>query len=142
MRRLRNWDVELAQLARAVTGETFEWGTTDCASLVLRGVEVMYGEQIIVSGKWTTRTGALRAWKKIESADRVLEAAGATRVKRAFWQSGDVLLTPGPDEHGLPRLALAIPAQSVLVADLNDGVRIVKRVDMEDGTYGMRLPYE
>ena len=135
MDRLANWDVHLVDFAGSVVGQDHEWGTTDCASLVRRGLIAMMGKDVLKKhvGIWKTRRGALVASKKIDPAD-VLEASGAVEVGVRFAWAGDVAVGGSVDDHGMVQLALLLPSRKVLTSTPDRGVFIIDRLGLAEGT--------
>jgi len=135
MDRLANWDVHLVGFANEVVGQGHEWGTTDCASLVRRGLITMMGKDVLKKhvGIWKTRRGALVASKKIDPAD-VLEASGAVEVGIRFAWAGDVAVGGNVDDHGMVQLALLLPSRKALTSTPDEGVFVFDRLGLSEGT--------
>lgn len=101
--RVPNWDLRLADLRTEVWGQEFQWGKTDCQSLVRRAVAVIRGEEpwalpeAVLGGKpWYS---SLREAQEAYAAfgadfDSVLrEEYGAREVGVNFSQNGDLIFT-------------------------------------------------
>ncbi len=115
--------MNFAQLAE---GQAFEWGRTDCASLVRRALTQMLGVDPWKKhlGVWTTRTGALRVLKRTKP-HKVLKSTGAVQVGTLFATAGDVALGRHLDARGLLGLAMVLPSNKVLTSTPESGVYIV-----------------
>lgn len=126
MNRIHNWDVSLVRFAQLVEGDVFEWGRTDCASVVRQALMQILGVDPWKGclGTWKTKTGALRVFKRTEPQD-VLESTGAVRVGTLFATAGDVALGRGVDARGLLGLAMVLPSNKVLTSTPEKGVYIV-----------------
>ena len=126
MERVHNWDVWLVRLAQAAEGQDFEWGRTDCVSLVRRALTQMLGEDPWrrALGTWTTKVGAIRVFKRTRP-QIVLRATGATRVGTLFATTGDVALGRGGDHDGMLQLGMVLPSRKILTSTLDQGVFIV-----------------
>jgi hypothetical protein len=135
MDRLANWDSHLVGFARGVVGEDFEWGTTDCASLVRRGLIAMMGEDVWKKHVriWKTRRGALAASKKTEP-EHVLEVSGAVKVGTKFAWAGDVAMGKNLDDHNMVQLSLLLPTRKALTSTPDRGVIIVDKLSLTEGT--------
>lgn len=143
--REQNWDVSLVMFARNVEGARFEWGLTDCASLVRRVAMAMYGYDVFdgVVETWNDKDSARAALNGLTAPD-YLEMAGAIEIPRGFATTGDILVMPGQDEVGLVQLGIVLPSSKALISTIRDGVEIINRwqdaVTPETTVY--RLPYE
>lgn len=138
--RVENWDLALFRWLKKKLGKPFRWGRTDCASLVKGAAKAMYGRNVFGDvAPWSSLRTAKEALDAVDSIPAVLVSQGATRVRRAFTQSGDIAYTPGIDDDGLPRLAVVWSGKA-LVSTLGDGVRIVPLADLADDTEFWRLP--
>lgn len=126
MNRIHNWDVCLVRFAQFVEGRDFQWGRTDCASLVRQALTEILGTDPWrgALGTWSTKTGALRVFKRTKP-QRVLRSTGAVRVGTLFATAGDVALGPGGDARGLLGLAMVLPSNKVLTSTPERGVYIV-----------------
>ena len=135
MNRLANWDSHLVDFARGVVGEDFEWGTTDCASLVRRGLVSILGEDVWREyvRVWKTRRGAWRASQKMEP-EHVLKSSGAVEVGTKSAWSGDVALGKSLDDHNMVQLSLLLPARKALTSTPDRGVVIVDKLSLTEGT--------
>lgn len=134
MNRLANWDTHLVSFARDVVGREFEWGVTDCATLVRRGLIEMLGRDVLKGHHrvWKTRRGALMA-SRVKPQD-ALKASGAERVGNKFAWSGDVAVGRRVDDHGMIRVALLLPTRKALTSTPDLGVIIVDRLSLTKGT--------
>ena len=91
MNRLRTWDVDLEQWAAGMIGEPFRWGTTDCASLVIKGQTLIYGVDVFHTPQWKSKAKALRTLVDRKGFRSVLTRT-AYQVGRRFLQAGDIVL--------------------------------------------------
>lgn len=135
MDRLANWDVNLVDFARDVVGQEFEWGTTDCASLVRRGLIAMMGKDLLKKhvGIWKTRRGALIASRHTKP-EHALKASGAVKVGALYAWSGDVAVGANVDDHGMVQVALLLPTRKALTSGQEKGVIIVDKLSLTEGT--------
>ena len=46
MQRVNNWDLALVEWAESVRGKPYEWGVTDCGTLVRDACAAMYGREM------------------------------------------------------------------------------------------------
>jgi hypothetical protein len=141
---VENWDRRIVEFAIGVQGQPFEWGQTDCVSLVRRGLQVMFGEDVWKGhvGTWKTRRGALTVSGKTDYEGALL-ASGAVEVGHHYGTSGDVALGPKEDEHGMIQMGLLVPTRKVVTATPHVGVAIVDKLRLEEGTrffrYGVNV---
>ncbi len=140
---IANWDRWLVEFANAANGQPFEWGRTDCASLVRRGLQTVFGVDVWKGhvGIYKTKRGAVTVAGKVDYEDALL-ASGAVEVGYHFGTSGDVALSPKEDEHGMFSVALLVPARKALTSAPREGVVIVDKLRLEEGTrfyrYGVK----
>lgn len=145
MMRVENWDTELVMFAREVCGAPFEWGTTDCATIMRRGLIATLGTDPLKGrlGSWTTRAGALRAFNRIAFSPAItLSDSGARTVGEKFAWSGDVAVGEALDDNRLPAIALLLPGRKALVSTPELGVIIVDRLSLTQGTTFWRYGVE
>lgn len=126
--------------ASAMRGLPFEWGKTDCASIVRAGLELTY-EKDLFDGKikpWTSLKTAASRWKSID-LENLLLSLGAQEVSPQHTQAGDLAIGPELDENQLPQLALVLPVSKVLISTPEYGVQIIHVSDLLPGTRYWRL---
>lgn len=122
--RVANWDVKLVGFAIGIRGEDFDWGISDCVSLARQCLYVILDEDPWDSlGTWKTKTSALKAFKGIK-IDKYLEKTGAIEIDYNFLTTGDFVISPNEDIHGLMQIAIVLPMHKVLVSSMSDGVTI------------------
>ncbi len=98
--RLRNWDVRLFAWADDVVGRSFEWGLTDCASLVTSSHVAMYGEDVFRWPVYKSLKGAMSAKEKVGGIRKALKKDCA-KVGIKFARSGDIVLIRHKGEEGM-----------------------------------------
>lgn len=135
MDRVSNWDTHLVAFAEEVVGQEFEWGTTDCASLVRRGLIAIMGKDVLKKyvGAWKTRRGALTASRRVKP-EHALKASGAVRVGTRFAWSGDVAVGANTDGHDMVQVALLLPTRKVLTSTPEKGVFISDKLSLTKST--------
>lgn len=134
--RVPNWDTALVEFALEVDGEPFEWGRTDCVSIVRLALSRMYGGTDPLDGhigSWTTKRGALRVSKNTDALD-ALKRAGFVEVAPVYATTGDVALGATADACGAPAVSIVLPMRMMLVSTPEHGVRMVHRDDINPGT--------
>lgn len=94
-------------------GLPFVWGKSDCTTLTLEGVNLLYNETFNLENTWTSLKEALRAYKKYGTPIEILEKYGFEKVKKNYEQTGDILVWEGTGYY----LIGIVINQSVLVAD-------------------------
>jgi len=132
--RAMTWDTNLVLYVDSIVGQPFEWGRTDCATIVREALRSMYGKDMLGIGTWTTKTGATRMLKKIGSYNDALAGAGAHEVPIRFRQRGDVAILPGGDCDGFPGLGVVVRAGVLTVDD------VVMILPLESEATIMRFP--
>lgn len=138
-----NWDRRLVEFANEVRDQPFEWGQTDCASLVRRGLQAVFGEDVWKGhvGEWKTKRGALTVSGKTDYEDALL-ASGAVEMGFHYAWAGDVALGVKEDQHGMIPIALLVPTRKVITSTPRTGVVIVDKLMLEEGTrffrYGVK----
>ena len=98
--RLRNWDVRLFHWADGVVGRSFEWGVTDCASLVRAAHVVMHGVDVFKWPVYKSLKGAMSAKDKVGGIRKALKK-DCVRVGIKFARSGDIVLIRHKGEEGM-----------------------------------------
>lgn len=118
MRRVRNWDVRLVEWQGRVLGEPFEWGRTDCASLVVGALEAMYDELPLEGPvpEYEGERDAVLAHKATGGVAEALAEGGADRVDLNFARQGDVLIGL-PEQGGLPGAAVVVESSYVMASE-------------------------
>lgn len=139
-RRVLNWDVKLATFASETYGRAFQWGETDCGTLVRKAHAVMYGEDLYrFLGDWDSPAAAGRILASRGGFSGILAELDAQLVDLAYVQSGDVLCAMG--HGGAIGLAAVAVAGKVLIADEASGITVEEMpVAGVDAIY--RLPWE
>jgi len=138
--RVDNWDVRLFHWGESVRGKPFSWGSTDCASLVIAAMEVMYGVDVFPQvDRWKSLRKAVRVLHDVGSICDLFGAHGATSVPIAYAQSGDILCAPGLDGDDLPRLGVMVNGW-VIFSQKKHGVLFSGPELVEDGTEVWRMP--
>jgi len=146
--RVRNWDIHLYRWARDVTGEPFEWGRTDCGSLVRESLAAMYPDKgLPLAGPppaYSTEREALRVHAETGGVEGWVQAAGWEPVSLGFACQGDVIVGLG-DVGGVPGAAVVV-AGVFLVASESDGVVARRLRDLRAASPGgvtvYRPPWE
>lgn len=98
--RVPNWDVLLFRWSVSVVGQPYEWGRTDCASLVRQAMTIVYGSDPFDVRPWSTKRQALTRLKAVGSVEDALRAAGMVPVALRHAQGGDVLCEAVSDGYG------------------------------------------
>ena len=88
---MRSWDVDLERWGAKQIGKPFAWGTTDCASLVIKGQTLIYDHDVFHAPKYKSRPRALRTLANVNGLRSVLKKY-TSQVGRRFLQAGDVVL--------------------------------------------------
>jgi hypothetical protein len=141
---IANWDRWLVEFARAEDRLPFEWGSTDCVSLVRRGLQTVFDVDVWDGhvGKYKTKRGAVTVAGKTDY-EAALLASGAVEVGYHFGTAGDVALSPKEDEHGMLSMAMLVPSRKALTSTPTEGVVIVDKLRLEEGTrffrYGVNV---
>lgn len=98
--RVRNWDVRLFHWADSVVGRAFEWGTTDCASLVRAGHVAMYGKDVFGWPTYSSKLDATKAKKKVGGIPKALRKV-CTEIGRRFARTGDIVVITHKRQYGM-----------------------------------------
>lgn len=108
-------------------GREYEWGETDCVSLIRIGLAIVYGKDVL-SGlpDWTTLKGAVSAFRKVGDVAIFLQQSGAHIVHPTMARNGDLLVWDGEDEDGLPQTGLIVPKRKVITSAPDVGVVIAR----------------
>ena len=130
------WDVDLMVYVESVLGAPFEWGRTDCWSLICGALRAMYGDDVLNAETYGTKTGALKAYKAAGSYNDALAHAGAREVPINFRQRGDIAILPGGDIDGFPGVGVVMARGRVLTVD-----ETVKLLPLEKTATIVRFPH-
>lgn len=124
--RIRSWRSALVAWAESLRGQSFEWGRTDCASLVRHAFTICFGQDVVPEiPRWTTATAAARVLAEYPIED-VLRELEAEVLPLSFARGGDIIVLPEPEEEvGRVLLMVCIDASSFLSVSRDDGVQIV-----------------
>lgn len=97
MPRVTNAEVTLAEWVNGILGMPYQWGETDCGTLVRQAWIILYDDDpfLGIVPRWTTKIGALRAYAVCGGMQQALELAGAQPVGRNFAQTSDVIVGRG-----------------------------------------------
>jgi hypothetical protein len=134
-----DWEERLHEYANSKAGNVFRWGSTDCGSLVRGAVRAMYtGNPLGSIPPYKRRDAAGKTLEAIGGTEARLQESGATRAPAAFAQAGDILIMPGHDGHGLPRMGVRLNGGKILTSLPGHGVYIGGR-DLS-GAEAWRLP--
>ena len=117
LRRVRNWNVALADWAQAQIGQPFAWGETDCGTLVRKGLELVFGQPVLEGvPAYSSETEAALAMQELGSAGAYFERLGLELVDAPRGRSSDIVVRPGRDDN-IPRLGLLVSPTAVLTSD-------------------------
>jgi len=129
MRRVANWSQKLVAFAIEQRELAFEWGRTDCGSLVRRGLELVFGEPVLELAGYASELEAERTMKQLGEAATFFESQGAVNELLSRASGGDVVIRPGIDD-GLPRLGLFLYPEAVLTSDPENGPHVIKQHEL------------
>jgi len=139
--RRQNWDVALQAWADAQVGQPYAWGHTDCVSLAIAAIRVLYPQQDPAAlPAFPSKAAALRAL----AADpdllvQSLEWLGAVPLALGYTQAGDLLVAP-TDAAGEPALLVGLGAWAIAATPAEGVVRIRTR-QLRADTVTWRLPH-
>ena len=130
MKRVPNWSQKLVAFAIEQRELAFEWGRTDCGSLVRRGLELVWGEPILGGPDYWSIASAEDTMKTLGEAATFFESQGAASELLSRASGGDVVIRPGIDD-GLPRLGLFLYPEGVLTSDPEHGPHVIKPYELK-----------
>lgn len=140
MMRCRNWDVKLAEWANQRLGLPFEWGRTDCVSLVREALGIMYPDEFYVELPiWSDKEEAKVAMKQVGGIRGKLLSLGAKEHPILFAQSGDILVfRPDEEDEGCGIVIGAnyisvIPGAEVFLRSIQYDLRAITCMRWVDG---------
>lgn len=121
-----NYDVFLTGFASGIQGAPFKWGSTDCGSLVRRGLTACYGRDILRgAGSWNSLRALRKFVKDTGGPAKLLKSKGFTKVRAAYAQCGDVVILPGEDADDVPQTGILLHRRKMLTSDRLAGVVVV-----------------
>lgn len=111
----------VAEFAQCERGRPFLWGSTDCVSLVLRGLT--YTGHLVPAPTWTDVSGALREYRATGGLVQYLRESGWRKVSLSHVSAGDVVVLPRTNPDGFPGVGLVVGA-TYLSSDAERGVHV------------------
>lgn len=98
----------------------FEWGRTDCGSLVRAALVLMFGAALDERlPRWDSRSSALRALASVGSVADLLCRLGAEPRTLPFLRAGDVLVREEDSEVGRVALMVCVDGRRCLASTPN-----------------------
>ena len=139
MKRIRNWNVEIADWAQTQIGQPFVWGKTDCGTLVREGLELVFGQPVLEGvPSYSSETEAALAMQELGSAGSYFESLGLELVNAPRGRISDVVVRPGRDDN-IPRLGLFVSPTAVLTSDPVHGPHAVAHLELRKRARFYRL---
>ena len=121
---IRNGASYLIQWARYVEGTPFAWGTVDCVSTALTAAAIVTGRDVLDLGEWdgpeTLRAALEDAGGPVALLESVAQQVGQRRST-----TGDIVYVPGADDITGMGSLMVVVTDRLLVATIEDGVRLV-----------------
>ena len=129
MNRVANWQVNAAEEISPLVGTPFIWGETDCASLARKMLVRMYGEDPFTGkvGNYSTKMGAVKAFKKAGSFDELIGSIGGKRIKKNSVRDGDVAVVQD-DSEGFQSLLIYVGSRWIVASSENNRVESHKNL--------------
>lgn len=127
-----NWDVEVVLYINSIRGADFEWGKTDCLSVVRGTLIKIYGEDLWAGlGSWDS----IRVVKNLNDVVDIpsfLVDTGARLVDSVqFLRTGDIGVVPA-DDDGLPSILVVTPSRRILTSSQETGVVLLNSFSFND----------
>ena len=127
--RVPDWEAALVRYANEQTGRPFAYGETDCGSLVVGALAVMYTEPPLPSPRYGDLRQALHIVAGLEDGVvGVMAHAGARTLTARYAQAGDVVVWPDKRAR-VPCLGVVVSADQVLASDEKAGPHIMDASD-------------
>jgi len=130
MIRVPNWSSKLVAFAEVQRKKNFEWGETDCGSLIRKGLKLVFGKPILDVDEYSNEREAEKVMKKLGDASSFFESQGAVNELLSRASGGDVVVRPGVDD-GLPRLGLFLYPDALLTSDPEYGPHVIKAYELK-----------
>jgi len=139
--RVRNWDVALILWAETVRGLPFQWGATDCGSLVRDAMEVMYGRDLWPDvPRWDTLRAAVQIQGTTGGVAAQLALLGAVEVEYGYVQQGDVILLPCAEGDSIPSVGIRV-SDRWLGSEDGGVVTLGRWEPLPEGSTLLRMPH-
>jgi len=139
VRRVRNWNVILADWAQAQIGLAFAWGETDCGTLVRNGLELVFGQPVLEGvPAYSSEAEAALAMQELGSAGAYFESLGLELVDAPRGRSSDIVVRRGRDDN-IPRLGLLVSPTAVLTSDPVSGPHAISHLELRKRVRFYRL---
>jgi len=114
----------LVAYVREVMGQPYQWGSTDCASLVWGAVVALYEDDArpaLRPVEYTSLREAYARHQELGGTAAELEACGARLIVPAYLHDGDIVTAPPSEEDELPAAGVVV-SRGVLTSDVERGV--------------------
>lgn len=136
-----NYDVKLIEWAMFQVERPFEWGSTDCGTLVREAMIIMFDCDLFARQyrRYTTEVGAKAALAKVGTIRKALENAGFARVKGGVWSTGDIVIVPGNARQNCLESAGVFMNRRVLMSHHKKGVHWCPREGLPKNASRFRL---
>ena len=130
MKRVPNWDVKLVRWAETQFGEPFEWGRTDCGSLIKSGLRLIFGQPVLDEGlRYKDEESAVGVIRTVGTVARYFTQLGGVRLIPTRAAGGDIVVRPGRDD-GLPRMGLMLHPTGFVTSDPVNGPHVVSKYQL------------
>lgn len=142
MQRPQDWKSRLGAWAHEQLDKPFEWGTTDCATLVRDAVGVMFNGDVSADvRRYDSLRGAAEVLAEVGGTLKWLEAHGSVPVDQNYIQVGDVVILPQEPEEIAEGAAVVVVREHVLVTSPNAVVSMVRLDSLPLSAIVLRPPY-
>jgi len=131
--RKKNFEIELVKYANEINNSPFEWGVTDCATIVRKSIEIMLGEDIFDLPLWDSLKTARSIVRDLNIL-KLMGDVGGLPITLSYAHTGDIGLYPNLDDNGLPQFCVVLPRRKILISTIHKGVEITELYSLLENT--------
>lgn len=115
----------------------YDWGQTDCASLVYWFLWEVLGIQLD-NHNYNDLRSALRTYKETGGLETVLPSLGFVKQSLSQAKAGDILVSPLLDNRGFPCYGIVVPQGRYLTSCPEKGILFDSLVNAKGPAYVLR----
>ena len=117
---IANYEGKLAEWARHKLGMAYEWGKTDCGTLVREGLFLILDrDPFPYMPGWNSEGESRKIWDEMGGVDHAFLAFGAEKIESSYAQTGDIAVL---EVDKFLTAAMAIGDNKLLFASTDKGI--------------------
>lgn len=128
MDRVDNWSCKIVEDVGSLAGSPFVWGETDCCTLLRKLYKSMFDDDTFGGPfQYTTAKGAIRAYKNIESIDKVILEWGGVEIPVRIASDGDVAVEQEVYK-GFQNVSIKVGSRWLMSSEESSVVEVLKAI--------------